>query len=75
MILQLLNIMISSSLTITTFKEVLDFKYQAMNKIFLADQCLRGIRMSKAVKPRQHERRYWVMVETDSPQFVIASSS
>ncbi|KAJ0432177.1 hypothetical protein HanIR_Chr17g0856391 [Helianthus annuus] len=42
MMLQLLNIMISSSLSVTTFKEILDFKYQAMNKIS-ANLCLQHI--------------------------------
>ncbi|KAL8267173.1 hypothetical protein R6Q59_004517 [Mikania micrantha] len=70
MILLLLTIMISSSLTITTLKEILELKYQAANKIPLPDQ---RIQMSIVEKLRQHVRRYWVMAETGNPQFVMAS--
>ncbi|KAD3641913.1 hypothetical protein E3N88_31137 [Mikania micrantha] len=71
MILLLLIIMISSSLTIPTFKGILEFKYQAANKMFLTDQ---RVQMSIVDKLRQHVRRYWVMAETGNPQFVMASS-
>ncbi|KAI3812360.1 hypothetical protein L1987_17067 [Smallanthus sonchifolius] len=74
MILLLLIIMISSSLTITAFKEILEFKYQVANKISLTDQRLQRIQMSTVEKLRQHVRRYWVMAETGSPQFVMASN-
>ncbi|KAJ0666702.1 hypothetical protein HanPI659440_Chr17g0669701 [Helianthus annuus] len=70
----LLIIMISSSLTIPTFKEILESKYQATYKISLNDQRLQHIQMSRVEKLRQHVRRYWVMAETGSPQFVMASN-
>ncbi|KAD3641923.1 hypothetical protein E3N88_31147 [Mikania micrantha] len=69
MILLLLMIMISSSLTIPTSKEILESKYQ--NKISLSDQ---HIQISVVDKLRQHVRRYWVMAETSSPQFVTTSN-
>ncbi|KAJ0691870.1 hypothetical protein HanPI659440_Chr15g0579721 [Helianthus annuus] len=74
MILLLLIIMISSSLTIPTSKEVLESKYQAKNKILLTGQRLQHIQTSTVEKLRQHVRRYWVMGETGSPQFVMASN-
>ncbi|XP_076890547.1 uncharacterized protein LOC143541662 [Bidens hawaiensis] len=74
MILLLLIILISSSVTITTFKEILEFKYQAVNRRSLSDQNLKHVQMSKVEKLRRHVRRYWVMAETGSPQFVMASN-
>ncbi|XP_076956843.1 uncharacterized protein LOC143632151 [Bidens hawaiensis] len=74
MTLLLLFIMISSSLTIPNFKEILESKYQATTKICLAEQRLPLMQMSTVEKLRQHVRRYWVMAETGSPQFAIASS-
>lgn len=72
MITLLLTITISSSLTISTSKEILEFKYQATNKTSPTDQ--QQTQMSKVEKLRQHVRRFWVMAETGSPQFVMASS-
>ncbi|GJX34454.1 hypothetical protein Tco_0246011 [Tanacetum coccineum] len=72
MILLLLIIMISSSLIIPTSKEILEFKYQATNKTSSNDQ--QQTQMSLVEKLRQHVRRFWVMAETGSPQFVMASS-
>uniref|UniRef100_A0A251S6Y8 Uncharacterized protein n=1 Tax=Helianthus annuus TaxID=4232 RepID=A0A251S6Y8_HELAN len=66
--------MISSSITIQTSKEVLESKYRATNKIALTDQRLQHIQTSTGEKLRQHVRRYWVMGETGSPQFVMASN-
>ncbi|KAF5763054.1 hypothetical protein HanRHA438_Chr15g0688251 [Helianthus annuus] len=74
MILLLLIIMIASSITILTFKEVLETKYRATNKISLTGQRLQHIQTSTVEKLRQHVRRYWVMGETGSPQFVMASN-
>ncbi|KAJ0691877.1 hypothetical protein HanPI659440_Chr15g0579791 [Helianthus annuus] len=73
-ILLLLIIMIASSITIPTFKEVLESKYRATNKITLTDQCLQHDQMSRVEKLRQHVRRYWVIAETGSPQFGMASN-
>ncbi|KAJ0691873.1 hypothetical protein HanPI659440_Chr15g0579751 [Helianthus annuus] len=74
MILLLLIIMIASSITIPTFKEVLESKYRATNKISLTDQCLQHDQMSRVERLRQHVRRYWVIAETGSPQFGMASN-
>ncbi|KAJ0647381.1 hypothetical protein HanPSC8_Chr15g0648351 [Helianthus annuus] len=73
MILLLLIIMIASSITIPTFKEVLESKYRATNKISLTDQRLPD-QMSRVEKLRQHVSRYWVIAETGSPQFGMASN-
>ncbi|KAI3812361.1 hypothetical protein L1987_17068 [Smallanthus sonchifolius] len=70
MILLLLIIMIFSSLTIPTTKEILESKYQATHTIHLDDQ--RRIQMSIVERLRHHVTRYWVMAETGSPQFVMA---
>ncbi|PWA36296.1 phosphoglucosamine mutase [Artemisia annua] len=72
MITLLLTITISSSLTIPTSKEILEFKYQATNKTSPTDQ--QQTQMSKVEKLRQDVRRFWVMAETGGPQFVMASS-
>ncbi|GJT72235.1 hypothetical protein Tco_1031521 [Tanacetum coccineum] len=72
MMLLLLIITISSSLTIPTSKEILEFKYQGTNKTSSTDQ--QQTQMSKVEKLRQQIRRVWVMAETGSPQFVMASS-
>ncbi|GJR43197.1 hypothetical protein Tco_1311300 [Tanacetum coccineum] len=72
MMLLLLIITVSSSLTIPTSKEILEFKYQATNRTSSTDQ--QQTQMSLVEKLRQHVRRFWVMAETGSPQFVMASS-
>ncbi|PWA42036.1 hypothetical protein CTI12_AA379720 [Artemisia annua] len=72
MIFLLLIITISSSLTIPTSKEILESKYQAINRTYLTDQ--QQTQMSLVEKLRQHVRRFWVMAETGSPQFVMVSS-
>ncbi|KAK9070198.1 hypothetical protein SSX86_010598 [Deinandra increscens subsp. villosa] len=73
-ILLLLMIMISSSLAIPTSKDILEVKYQTKNKTYLTEQHLPHTQMSKVEKLRQHVQRYWVMAETGSPQFVMASN-
>ncbi|KAM0054113.1 hypothetical protein Hdeb2414_s0006g00191391 [Helianthus debilis subsp. tardiflorus] len=72
MILFLLMIMISLSLTISTSKEIIESKYQATNKILLNDESPEN--MPTVGKLRRHVRRYWVMAETGSPQFGVASN-
>ncbi|PWA79475.1 hypothetical protein CTI12_AA206060 [Artemisia annua] len=72
MMILLLIITISSSLTIPTSKEILEFKYQAKNKTLSTDQ--QQTQNSSVKKLKQHVRRFWVMAETGSPQFVMASS-
>ncbi|KAK9052637.1 hypothetical protein SSX86_029267 [Deinandra increscens subsp. villosa] len=75
MVLLLLLIMISSSLTIPASKEILESKYhRATNKVALTDHCLPHIQVSLVEKLRQHVKRYWVIAETGSPQFVMASN-
>ncbi|KAI3713949.1 hypothetical protein L1987_72537 [Smallanthus sonchifolius] len=74
LILLLLIIMISSSLTIPTSKAILDSKYQTLNKISSTHQSLQHIQTSKVEKLRRYVTRYWVMAETGSPQFVMASN-
>ncbi|KAF5787277.1 hypothetical protein HanXRQr2_Chr10g0450941 [Helianthus annuus] len=70
----LLVISIASSLTIPTSKEILEVKYQIKNRTFLTDQHLQHTQMSIVDKLRQDVRRYWVMAESGSPQFVMASN-
>ncbi|KAI3774899.1 hypothetical protein L1987_49462 [Smallanthus sonchifolius] len=72
--LLLLIILISSSLTIPTSKEILEVKYQTKNKTFRTVQNLQHAQISIVEKLRQHVRRYWIMAETGSPQFVMASN-
>ncbi|XP_076882967.1 uncharacterized protein LOC143531588 [Bidens hawaiensis] len=70
--LLLLVITIASSLTIPTSKEILEVKYQTTNRTILTDKQLQHTQASKVEKLRQHVRKYWVMAETGSPQFVMA---
>nr|XP_043639814.1 uncharacterized protein LOC122610925 [Erigeron canadensis] len=74
LIFVLLIIIISSSLSIPTSKDILEFKYQETNKTLLTDQRLQHTQMSMVEKLKQYVTRYWVMAETGSPQFVMASS-
>ncbi|KAM0017224.1 hypothetical protein Hdeb2414_s0027g00685691 [Helianthus debilis subsp. tardiflorus] len=71
----LLVISIASSLIIPNSKEILEVKYQIKNKTFLTtNQHLQHTQMSIVDKLRQDVRRYWVMAESGSPQFVMASN-
>ncbi|GKB95527.1 hypothetical protein Tco_0981664 [Tanacetum coccineum] len=54
--------------------EILESKYQVTNKASLTDQSLQQTQMSIVEKLRRHVRRYWVMAETGSPQFFMASN-
>ncbi|XP_071693527.1 uncharacterized protein [Rutidosis leptorrhynchoides] len=74
MMLLLLVIMISSSLTISTSKEILESKYQAKNRTSSTDQSLQHSQMFTVEKLRRYVRRNWVMAETGSPQFVMAAN-
>ncbi|XP_071695595.1 uncharacterized protein [Rutidosis leptorrhynchoides] len=74
MMFVLLMITISSSLTIPTSKEILEIKHQAANKASLTDQHLERTHMSIVEKLRHYVTRYWVMAETGSPQFVMATN-
>ncbi|XP_071704861.1 uncharacterized protein [Rutidosis leptorrhynchoides] len=72
MLLWLLMIMISSAITIPSSKQILEFKYQAAIKRTLQDQD--NLTSSMVEKLRQYVRRHWVMAESGSPQFVMASN-
>ncbi|XP_076882966.1 uncharacterized protein LOC143531587 [Bidens hawaiensis] len=74
MMLLLLVIMIASSLTIPLSKEILEVKYQTTKKTVLTDQHLQHTQMPKSEKLQQYVRRYWIMAESGSPQFVMASN-
>ncbi|PWA39182.1 hypothetical protein CTI12_AA574400 [Artemisia annua] len=74
MMILLLIITISSSLTIPTSKEILEFKYQATNKTPSTSTDQQQTQKCSVKKLRQHVRKFWVMAETGSPQFVMASS-
>ncbi|KAL6515357.1 hypothetical protein OROHE_018989 [Orobanche hederae] len=67
----LLLILISLAITIPSSKKILELKYQAMSKTISNDQ---HIGMPIIEKLRQYVRRYWVMAESGSPQFVIATN-
>nr|XP_043633327.1 uncharacterized protein LOC122604505 [Erigeron canadensis] len=69
--LWLLIMLISSAITIPACKEVLEIKYQATMKRTSNGQ---DSLASTVEKLNQYLRRYWVMAETGSPQFVMASN-
>ncbi|KAI3812363.1 hypothetical protein L1987_17070 [Smallanthus sonchifolius] len=69
MMLMLLVMIISSSLILPPSKKNLDSMYLATK--ILTDRSLQHIQMSKVEKLRQHVRRYWIMAESGSPQFVM----
>ncbi|XP_071739215.1 uncharacterized protein [Rutidosis leptorrhynchoides] len=73
MLLWLLIIMISSAIAIPSFKRILEIKYQAKGKRTLDSQD--NLTSSMVEKLRQYVRRYWVMAESGSPQFVMASNT
>ncbi|XP_076928106.1 uncharacterized protein LOC143591936 [Bidens hawaiensis] len=75
MMLLLLVIMIESSLTIPLSKESLEVKYQTTNKTLLIDQHLQHTQTPKTEKLQQYVKRYWIMAEIGSPQFVMASNT
>ncbi|KAI3812173.1 hypothetical protein L1987_16880 [Smallanthus sonchifolius] len=70
----LLMILISSAITIPTCKQILEMKYQATSQKALNDQQPQHASMPIVEKLRRYVRRYWVMAETGSPQFVMASN-
>nr|XP_043633330.1 uncharacterized protein LOC122604508 [Erigeron canadensis] len=69
--LWLLIILISSAITIPAFKQHLETKYQVTTKRTLYGQ---DSLASIVEKLNLYLRRYWVMAETGSPQFVMASN-
>ncbi|KAJ0914578.1 hypothetical protein HanPSC8_Chr06g0240171 [Helianthus annuus] len=74
MLLFLLIILISSAITIPHSKKILEFKYQDARKINLNDQHPQENQNSTVEELRRLVKRYWVMAETGSPQFVVASN-
>ncbi|MFS7901913.1 hypothetical protein Hanom_Chr01g00005141 [Helianthus anomalus] len=74
MLLFLLIILISSAITIPTTKKILEIKYQAISKNILIHQHQQENLISTVEKLRQLVKRYWIMAETGSPQFVMASN-
>ncbi|XP_071688188.1 uncharacterized protein [Rutidosis leptorrhynchoides] len=71
MLLWLLIIIISSAIMIPSTKQILEFKYQVACKRTLDDQ---NNLMAMVENLRQYVRKYWVMAESGSPQFVLASN-
>ncbi|KAJ0914588.1 hypothetical protein HanPSC8_Chr06g0240291 [Helianthus annuus] len=74
MLLFLLIILISSAITTPTSKKILEIKYQAISKTILIDQHQQENLISTVDKLRQLVKRYWIMAETGSPQFVMVSN-
>ncbi|CAH1419629.1 unnamed protein product [Lactuca virosa] len=72
LLLFLLIILISSAISLPISKQILQLKYQAISKTTLQDHCPEDI--FDIEKLRQHVKRYWIMAETGSPQFVMASN-
>ncbi|KAK9076272.1 hypothetical protein SSX86_004605 [Deinandra increscens subsp. villosa] len=71
MLLFLLIILISSAITLPTSKKILEFKYQGITKTASNYQ---NPQENLIEKLRQTVKRYWIMAETGSPQFVMAST-
>ncbi|KAI3511101.1 hypothetical protein L1887_18245 [Cichorium endivia] len=73
LLLFLLIILIASAIILPISKQILELKYQAISKTTLYDHSSQDTFVIE--KLRQHVKRYWIMAETGSPQFVIASNS
>ncbi|KAJ9549478.1 hypothetical protein OSB04_022021 [Centaurea solstitialis] len=71
LMLLLLVILISSAITIPTSKQILEVKYQAASKPTSTDQ---HIRKAKVKELETYVRRYWIVAESGSPQFLMASN-
>ncbi|KAL6573561.1 hypothetical protein OROHE_002023 [Orobanche hederae] len=71
MMLLLLVILISSAIAIPASKQILEFKYQAASKPTSTNQ---HIRKAKVKELETYVRRFWIMAERGSPQFVMASN-
>ncbi|XP_071695596.1 uncharacterized protein [Rutidosis leptorrhynchoides] len=69
MMLCLLILTISSAITIPTCKKILEFKYQAFKNSTLNNQ---HPQQNSLDQLRLYVTRYWVMIQTGNPQFVIA---
>ncbi|KAL4580639.1 hypothetical protein LXL04_016839 [Taraxacum kok-saghyz] len=73
MLLFLLIVLISVAIFVPISKQILEFKYQDIKKRSLSDQHV-VIDRSIIERLRQHVTRYGIMVETGSPQFVMAGN-
>ncbi|KAJ9549567.1 hypothetical protein OSB04_022110 [Centaurea solstitialis] len=71
LMLLLLVILISSAIAIPASKQILEFKYQATSKPTSNDQ---HIGKTTVKKLEQYVKRFWIMAESGSPQFVMASN-
>ncbi|KAJ9549481.1 hypothetical protein OSB04_022024 [Centaurea solstitialis] len=71
LVLLLLVILIASAIAIPASKQILEFKYQATSKLTSIDQHKRRTTVKKL---EQYVRRFWIMAESGSPQFVMASN-
>nr|XP_043639812.1 uncharacterized protein LOC122610924 [Erigeron canadensis] len=67
----LLTVMISSTISIPIFKQILELKYREIRTMVLYDLEPQDATLEKL---RQHVRRHWIMVKTGSPQFVMANN-
>ncbi|KAJ9550026.1 hypothetical protein OSB04_022569 [Centaurea solstitialis] len=68
LMLMLLMILVSSAITVISSKQILELKYQAIRKTTSNDLHM----MSTIERLSQYVKRYWVMAESGSPQFVMA---
>ncbi|XP_057808823.1 uncharacterized protein LOC131023294 [Salvia miltiorrhiza] len=72
--LVLLLMFVSSALTILSTKQYLESRYRDIHKSALKEEQLLDMRRASTRKLRALIKKYWVMAETSSPQFVIARS-
>ncbi|KAI3694090.1 hypothetical protein L1987_77049 [Smallanthus sonchifolius] len=63
-----------TAITIPTSKEILESKYKAASKTTLNDQHPQENLAATTEKLRQLVRKHWIMTETGSPQFTMASN-
>ncbi|KAL2515684.1 hypothetical protein Fot_29655 [Forsythia ovata] len=75
-ILLLLVMLSASAVMVPTTKRHLELKYQEMLKLASEEEILQSVEFEKLTtdKLRAMIKKYWVMAETSSPQFVIARS-
>ncbi|KAL4580634.1 hypothetical protein LXL04_016834 [Taraxacum kok-saghyz] len=73
MLLFLLLVLISVAISVPNSKQILEPKYQAIKKTSLDDQYVVLDRFI-IERLRQHVTKYGIMVQTGSPQFVMASN-
>ncbi|KAG6384794.1 hypothetical protein SASPL_153612 [Salvia splendens] len=75
LMLLLLIMVMSSALTIMSTKQYLEARYHdTRNSAVAEEESLVDVRRESTTKLRVLIKKYWVMAETSSPQFVIARS-